>query len=124
MSYCNFLILGGQIGPSLKNLAERRTDIFGSEETVIGRKVSLWYVAYPYDTIHTVSMLQVKYLSLCKCIELRHWEGNGKLEPFESNVHKAYCYIITIHGSHYVAIELLRAKYGTVPHMFSYKVKD
>ena len=30
---------GGQIGPSLKNLAERHTDIFGSEETVIGRKV-------------------------------------------------------------------------------------
>ena len=33
---------GAQIGPSLKNLAERRTDIFGSEETVIGRKVCMY----------------------------------------------------------------------------------
>ncbi|XP_065902944.1 splicing factor 3A subunit 1-like [Dysidea avara] len=32
--------VGGQIGPSLKNLAERRTDIFGSEETAIGRKIN------------------------------------------------------------------------------------
>ncbi len=31
---------GVQIGSSLKHLAERRTDIFGVEETVIGRKVS------------------------------------------------------------------------------------
>ena len=30
---------GAQIGSSLKNLTERCTDIFGSEETVIGRKV-------------------------------------------------------------------------------------
>ena len=35
-------IKGAQIGPSLKNLAERRTDIFGSEETVIGRKVHIY----------------------------------------------------------------------------------
>ena len=30
---------GVQIGSSLKQLAERRTDIFGVEETVIGRKI-------------------------------------------------------------------------------------
>ena len=35
------VVKGAQIGPSLKNLAERRTDIFGSEETVIGRKVCM-----------------------------------------------------------------------------------
>ena len=39
-------IKGAQIGPSLKNLAERRTDIFGSEETVIDRKV------YTYIYMH------------------------------------------------------------------------
>ena len=39
------VIKGAQIGPSLKNLAERRTDIFGSEETVIGRKVHT-YIQY------------------------------------------------------------------------------
>ena len=38
-------IKGAQIVPSLKNLAERRTDIFGSEETVIGRKVHT-YIQY------------------------------------------------------------------------------
>ena len=32
---------GVQVGSSLKNLAERRTDIFGVEETVIGQKVGL-----------------------------------------------------------------------------------
>lgn len=30
---------GVQVGSSLKHLAERRTDIFGVEETVIGQKV-------------------------------------------------------------------------------------
>ena len=30
---------GVQVGSSLKHLAERRTDIFGVEETVIGLKV-------------------------------------------------------------------------------------
>ncbi len=30
---------GVQIGSSLKHLAERRTDIFGVEETIIGMKV-------------------------------------------------------------------------------------
>ena len=44
--FCTFnnvmhVVKGAQIGPSLKNLAERRTDIFGSEETVIGRKVCM-----------------------------------------------------------------------------------
>ena len=39
------VIKGAQIGLSLKNLAERRTDIFGSEETVIGRKVHT-YIQY------------------------------------------------------------------------------
>ena len=39
-------IKGAQIGPSLKNLAERRTDIFGSEETVIGRKVCTYVYIY------------------------------------------------------------------------------
>ena len=34
-------IKGAQIGPSFKNLAEQRFDIFGSEETVIGRKVHI-----------------------------------------------------------------------------------
>ena len=38
----NLCFIGAQIGPSLKNLAERRTDIFGSEETVIGRKVRMY----------------------------------------------------------------------------------
>ena len=33
------VVKGAQMVPSLKNLAERHTDIFGSEETVIGRKV-------------------------------------------------------------------------------------
>ena len=33
------VIKGAQIGPSLKNLAEQHTDIFGSEETMIGIKV-------------------------------------------------------------------------------------
>ena len=42
-------IKGAQIGPSLKNLAERRTDIFSSEETVIGRKVQYIHIyAYMY----------------------------------------------------------------------------
>ena len=39
------VIKGAQIGPSLKNLAERHTDIFGSEETVIGRKIHT-YIQY------------------------------------------------------------------------------
>ena len=44
---CINIIKGAQIGPSLKNLAERRTDIFGSEETMIGRKVHTYtYVQY------------------------------------------------------------------------------
>ena len=30
---------GVQIGTNLKYLAERRTDIFGMEETLIGRKI-------------------------------------------------------------------------------------
>ena len=30
---------GFQIGSNLKRLADRRTDIFGAEETVIGRKI-------------------------------------------------------------------------------------
>ena len=45
---CINIIKGAQIGPSLKNLAERRTDIFGSEETVIGRKVHIHIYAYTY----------------------------------------------------------------------------
>ena len=37
----NLCFKGAQIGPRLKNLAERRTDIFSSEESVIGRKVCM-----------------------------------------------------------------------------------
>ena len=48
--FCKFsykcFIKGAQIGPSLKNLAERRTDIFGSEETVIGRKAHTYIHTY------------------------------------------------------------------------------
>lgn len=38
---------GVQIGSNLKHLAERRTDIFGREETVIGQKIGEEYSAKP-----------------------------------------------------------------------------
>ena len=56
----NVLILlkvHAQIGPSLKNLAERRTDIFGSEETVIGRKVHTYIYMHIHMCLCTYSVI-------------------------------------------------------------------
>ena len=55
-------IKGAQIGPSLKNLAERRTDIFGSEETVIGRKVCTY--VYIYMHICTTDATIYRYIAI------------------------------------------------------------
>ena len=49
-------IKGAQIGPSLNNLAERRTDIFGSEETVIGRKVCTYIYMHIYTYIRDIGI--------------------------------------------------------------------
>ena len=49
-------IKGAQIGPSLNNLAERRTDIFGSEETVIGRKVRTYIYMHICTYIRGISI--------------------------------------------------------------------
>ena len=42
---------GVQIGSNLKLLAERRTDIFGMEETVIGQKIGEEFRAKPVPTV-------------------------------------------------------------------------
>ena len=50
---------GTNIGTSLKHLAERRTDIFGTEETVIGMKVRT------NQSVCTVYMCCDKCVRLC-----------------------------------------------------------
>ena len=61
---------GVQIGSSLKKLAERRIDVFSSEETVIGRKVCMYkyviyssctYVPYNYCQIHLLKTGDNRY---------------------------------------------------------------
>ena len=54
-------IKGAQNGPSLKNLAEQRTDIFGSEETVISRKVHI----YIYMHIRTYVRIRIRGIDIC-----------------------------------------------------------
>ena len=41
---------GTSVSSSLKHLAERRTDIFGQEETYIGKKVIL--TTYPLENVN------------------------------------------------------------------------
>lgn len=61
INYCVILItticLGTSIESSLKQFAERRTDIFGSgmEETAIGKKVS--YLVLVYIVVYSKSVI-------------------------------------------------------------------
>ena len=65
---CNCCITGMSIGSSLKQLAERRTDIFGAgdEETVIGKKIGEEDTRKPEKVTwdgHTASMAATSRLA-------------------------------------------------------------
>lgn len=66
---------GLDIESSLKQLAERRTDIFGVEETAIGKKIGEEEIQKPEEKVRTVMGFKVhcfeskEYLTSMKSIE-------------------------------------------------------
>ena len=59
---------GTNIGTSLKHLAERRTDIFGTEETVIGMKVRATLLCMLVLMFVWVHVLHVCFECVCMCV--------------------------------------------------------
>ena len=82
---------GTNIGTSLKHLAERRTDIFGTEETVIGMKVRT------NQSVCTVYMCCDKCVCLCT---LYVWEDT--CTDFNINYHVQYECVVLFSSTRFI----------------------